>query len=155
MRELEFHRKKIGRSKGIKLRTIKMIKKSRLNNELNYKEKNLIKGSVWGIADSSVSFDKKRNAEKIKEADRPCLILKTPQLFETYSKVLIAPGTTQISNFDLQHSFVIKVNVPPEALKRTTYFKLSFLEFVPQIVLTKKYCDLSSKLIDEIDNFIL
>jgi hypothetical protein len=157
MRDFEFAKCKSRRKNRLKFSTKKELKNtSAIYKETTFKVKTLRKGSVWGIEDVNISFGKgrKRKKEHIKDVRRPCLVLKTPSQFNRYSKVLIAPGSTKVSNFDLSHTSIITATVPPEVLNKTTYFKLKFIEFLPQVLLEKRYCDLSKRLIDEIEKYI-
>jgi hypothetical protein len=152
MRELEFHKLKIGKSKGLKLSEVK--KKKRKKNSVDpgtVKEFKLTFGSVWGIQDSLVLFDNKRKDEHFKDSARPCLLIETPTNYRDYSPAVIAPGTTSYYQNDENNDKVLTAQVPPEDLNQTTYFKLFFRQYIFQKNLEKKFCDLSSALRRELD----
>ncbi len=102
----------------------------------------LTKGSIWAINDSSVPFDGKRRPEDIKNTLRPTVVLKTPQSFDDYDLVFLAPGTSK--NHDAaKNSQILVAKSPPETLKETTWFLLRFSWWSVQKKLDKKITDLS------------
>ena len=117
-----------------------------LNNESEKRENELYLGSVWGIDDKSVPFDGNRKDENIKNSLRPCLTLQTPNSFENYDLVQMAPGTTNFHNVGHNYPECLRADVPPEDLNQTTYFLIYLRWSSIQKNLDRKICDLSTQL---------
>jgi len=107
----------------------------------------LIKGAVWLIADASVPFDAKRHEKDIKSTGRTCLCLNTPSDISQNSFAPMAPGTgTPHKTGKNGTAPVLRAEVPPEDLDKTTYFLLYFRWNALQKTLIKRRCDLSADL---------
>lgn len=118
------------------------------NTSVIEREISLTFGSVWGIQDASVPFDKKRKVEEVKARLRPCLILETPDSFEDYDVVHVAPGTSKFHPIGKQHPPCLMAKVPPEDLEQTTYFLLYFSWYSVQKNLDRKITELSTGLMN-------
>ncbi|MBK9404453.1 MAG: hypothetical protein IPN57_07970 [Ignavibacteria bacterium] len=139
MRELEFHKLKTGKRKSLKVKEIRKLKREKKSRDTGSdKEYQLIFGSVWGIQDRLVLFDGKRKEEHFKDSQRPCILLESPIVFNEYSNISIAPGTSNYSKYDEYNNFVLTATVPPEELNHTTYFKIYLRQYTFQKDLEKK-----------------
>lgn len=130
---------------GIKLKQIKKYSRSKSpNTEIVNRELGLQFGSIWGVDDVSVPFDSKREKEHLKDAMRPCLALETPDSFEDYAKIEMAPGTSKehpiVSNFP---ACLIFDNLNRE-LNQVTYFLLYLSWTSVQKKLRKRFGELST-----------
>lgn len=144
MRELEFHKLKTGNRKSLKVKEIRKLKRQKKSrNTESDKQYKLIFGSVWGIQDRLVQFDGKRKEEHFKNSQRPCILLESPIVFNEYSNISIASGTSNFSKYDKYNNLILTASVPPEDLNHTTYFKIYFRQYTLQRNLEKKFCDIS------------
>jgi len=139
----------------VKQKRIKKFSRSeRIDPKIEKREMGLYFGSVWGVNDASVPFDRKRNAEYLKDSLRPSLVLKTPESFEDYTLVEMAPGTSHEHPVGYKYPTCLKADVPPEKLTQTTYFLLYLKWSSVQKNLEKRFCELSTELKNILSNII-
>ena len=112
----------------------------------------LYQGAIWTVLDKSIPFDRKRKEKDIKNASRPTLVLETPENFGDSDLVWLAPGTTKKHNPKKYNSIVAKV--PPEALKKTTWFLLKYSWWGVQKNLVKRIGELSPRLKDKLQTLL-
>jgi len=87
---------KLKTERNVKHKQIKLLNKEEyIEPEVSYREANLCFGSVWGVEDKSVPFDNFRNEIDIKNSLRPTVVIETPQNWESYNVVSVAPGTSK------------------------------------------------------------
>lgn len=143
------------KERKLKTKEIKILKREpKSPPEVEYRELNLFFGSVWSIPDKAVPFDYMRKLEDIKDANRPCLILETPESFFDNSYVELAPGTTKVHPTTDKEYKCLVAKVPPEDLRQTTYFLLYFRWTDVQKKLDKKLCELSTSLKNKLSNIL-
>lgn len=128
-----------------KIRTSKKrrIKTNKKQEDFEYRELNLLFGSVWGLNDRSVPFDRKRKDDDYKSALRPSLVLGTPDYYEDYNEVSLAPGTSKYHSDKDPNNPCLIAEVPPENLKRTTYFLLYYSWTAKLFTIDRKLAELS------------
>ncbi len=138
------------KEKKLKKNEIRLIKrKSRHSAAQELDTKDLLKfGSVWGVEDRAVPFDYNRKEDDYKNALRPCLVLGTPFNFNSYDSVKTAPGTSIPHPFGFKKPPCIKAEVPPENLKKTTFFLIYFQWYSRQSELEKYFTELSEPLLN-------
>lgn len=140
-------------NRGIKLNQIKLLK--RKTNLSNYREINLVKGSIWNLPDKSVPFDNKRKNVEITDKHRPCLVLETPTNYKDFSIVSLAPGTSKFHANNINDTPTLIAKVPPENLPKTTFFLIYFRWNSVQKVLEKKVGEISEDLLNELDKLLV
>ncbi len=128
----------------IKFSEIRKVQRKK-NAEEDFEENEFIysKGDVYGLPDSKVKFDGKRNEDDYKDALRPVCIMECIN----DNQVLLIPGTGT-PHYD---KLCLRAGVPPEKLKKTTYFLLYFSQSVFSKSLKKKICRLSPELIKQLE----
>ncbi len=145
------------------LRKIKKVKRKEIKKILrkkNYEEINehriagMTFGSVWGIHDRYVPFDKNRRIENIKDKMRPAVILETPKQFCEHCIIWLAPGTSINHDKFNKGEVILKAKVPPEDLSKTTWFLIHFNWFAKQWQLEKRFTELSTERIKKLENIL-
>lgn len=123
----------------------KEIRVSDRKNRQSPDERSIIMtyGSVWGIQDSSVPFDDKREDIEIKQSLRPCLVLETPDRFGDYDEVHMAPGTRKPHRIGEKNPLCLMAKQNDSQLKETTYFLINFSWYAIQKNLEKKFGDIT------------
>lgn len=131
----------------VKQKEIKKFSRGlRVDPKIEKREMGLYFGSVWGVNDASVPFNGKRDEEHLKDSLRPSLVLKTPDSFEDFTLVEMAPGTSHEHPVGYKHPICLRADVPPEELAQTTYFLLYLKWSSVQKNLEKRFCELSTEL---------
>jgi len=129
----------------IKKKEIRIYKrKENIPSNQTIRETSLLKGSVWGVPDESVPFDKKRKDDDYKDALRPSLVLETPNNFGNNHFVKLAPGTSKYHPHNETNNLCLLASVPPEELKQSTYFLIYFSWNAVQKNLQNRFCELST-----------
>lgn len=144
---LSYLKKKLNTNKNIKLRDVRLIDRWRDKiEEQNY----FCFGDVYLLHDRYISFGLESRTHK--DVNRPVLILDEEVLYSDYSKVLFAPGTTKVHKYE---PTVLIAKVPPEQLKKTTFFLIQFSEFRPAKLFNRKLTELSPKLKNKLQNILI
>lgn len=153
MLSIEYLKKKLNMSKNVKLRDIRLIDRYIKRDENFYPEiEGMDFGSVWSMHDSHVSFgSEERN---FKNVFRPVLIVDNKQIKNYYGTAEVAPGTSKIHK---QKPTVLIAKVPPENLRKTTFFLIHFKWNAKISLIKKRLTELSpslkNKLKEIIDNY--
>lgn len=131
--------------RGVKKKQIRIFSRSKKQSakDLN-RELGIFQGSVWGIDDASIPFDSLRKLKDIKQSLRPCVVLNTPESYRQTDLVSVAPGTSTYHASNSEAFPCLIASVPPENLKKTTYFLLYFRWVAVQKTLQKKLTELSN-----------
>jgi mRNA-degrading endonuclease toxin of MazEF toxin-antitoxin module len=135
--------KKVHRLKKKEIRIYK--RKKRVPQNQFIRETSLFKGSIWGVPDKSIPFDRRRKEDEYKDSLRPTLVLTTPDTFNDYDLVWVAPGTSKFHKIGNKFPYTLKVEVPPENLEKTTYFLMQYHWFAIQKNMEKKFTELTSE----------
>jgi len=145
------------------LRKVHKIKRGNIKKILrkkNYEEINehriagMTFGTVWGIHDRFVPFNKMRKPDEFKNALRPCVVLESPKSFCNRCKIRMAPGTSRKHDKHNAGEKIFKVKVPPERLTKTTWFLLHFVWLANQNHLEKKFIELTTENIKKLENLL-
>lgn len=144
MKDYEFYRQKFLDGRKIKRRELRLLKREKDEEPGEYISRGMYlrEGSVWGIEDKSVSFDTPRDPDVLKEGLRPCLCLDTPDQYNYYSPVEMAPGTTKFHRTDLPDMPTLAVQINPKSDYQTTYFLIYASWYAMQKTLQKHFTDL-------------
>lgn len=130
----------------IKKKEIRVYKrKSHSSSEKSKREISLFQCSIWGVPDKSIPFDRRRKEDEYKDSLRPTLVLTTPDTFNDYDLVWVAPGTSKFHKIGNKFPYTLKVEVPPENLEKTTYFLMQYHWFAIQKNMEKKFTELTSE----------
>lgn len=140
MYTIEYLKKKLHTNRNIKLMEVRLIKRI-----INMEEKeNIILelGDVWSVHDSNVDFGSEERT--VKDVYRPVLILEDKTINNYYyDYVEFAPGTSKIHKTDPE---ILVAKVPPENLRKTTFFLIKFKQYKRFSLLKRKITELSPKL---------
>jgi len=140
MYTIEYLKKKLHTNRNIKLMEVRLIK--RVINEEEKENIILELGDVWSVHDSNVDFGNEER--KIKDVYRPVLILENKAINNyNYDYVEFAPGTSKIHKTDPE---ILVAKVPPENLRKTTFFLIKFKQYKRFSLLKRKITELSPKL---------
>jgi hypothetical protein len=151
-KELYKNLKSVHKLKSKEIRIYKRNEHTPLNQIT--RETSLFTGSVWGVPDTSVPFDNIRKDEDYKSTLRPTLVLETPPSFFDYSIVNSAPGTSKFHKTGEEFPTVLKAEVPPENLEKTTYFLFDYSWFAVQKTFSKKFTDLTNENILKLERMV-
>lgn len=139
----------------VKRKEIKKFIRQKNYEEINeHRIAGMTFGSVWGIHDRYVPFDKKRRLETMKDKMRPAVVLETPNQFCERCKIWLAPGTSRDHDKLNKGEVILKAKVPPENLNKTTWFLIHFSWFAVQWQLDKRFTDLSTERIKKLENIL-
>ncbi|MEG8945811.1 hypothetical protein [Rosettibacter firmus] len=143
---LEYLKKKLHTNKNIKLREVRLI--NRMINRIN-EDVFLNFGDIWALHDRHISFGQERR--NYKDANRPVVILDNSVPYTDYHTVLFAPGTTRVHKYE---PTILIAKVPPERLKKTTFFLIHYKEYRYTRLFERKLTELSYKLKNKLTNIL-
>lgn len=148
MYTLDYLKKKLHTNRNIKLIEVRLIKRI-INHEEITPELIYNIGSVWSISDEKVKFG--NESRNIKQVNRPVVLLAELNQFNKGNDIEVAPGT---SKYHKPSETTLVAKVPPERLRKTTYFLLHYKRLVSKKSLIRKLCELSPSLINELKKFL-
>lgn len=119
--------------------------KSQKQQKQEEREVSLHYGSVWGIHDRSVPFDRERKEDDFKDALRTSIVLETPEEFSTHSLVWTAPGTSKKHDIGKNAPPCLKALPEKDNVKQITYFLIYMNWYASQKTLDKRFCEISTE----------